>query len=388
MSLTCLVTIHGIGFNQPPIGDAPGYADDLHRNLASVLHEALGDDPHRVRAAPGDAGPVYVESLWPTEAGNPSFEEGLKRLGSWKTLDRRELQPNLPPLVPDGGPATIAHVALVYSRLEGIGPQPTAGFLAAAQALLNAAHYQPVQDLVHSLFLDVKALFRHPAPADAPPLSIRPRTDRPGAAAPASPTGETGVIGTVIQLEEDVAAYVARNGQRERVRDFVADALLRIAAREDVSTIVVNGHSNGTVISFDVLRDVPSDVSRDVAWTYVTAGSPLRKYRDLFSWGDEVGDVAGISWTNFYDDADPVADPLALRNPAELSSSGSPPARSTLFRSRDPVTGIEADFHIDDKRVDNLAHCLHPGGLQAHNYWDNLPDFVEPLAAILTRRTG
>jgi hypothetical protein len=83
-----------------------------------------------------------------------------------------------------------------------------------------------------------------------------------------------------------------------------------------------------------------------------------------------------------------VADPLALRNPAELSSSGSPPARSTLFRSRDPVTGIEADFHIDDKRVDNLAHCLHPGGLQAHNYWDNLPDFVEPLAAILTRRTG
>jgi hypothetical protein len=388
MGLTCLVTIHGIGFQQPPDAagtPGTGYADDLHDNLAGVLGEKLGTDPNRTR------GGVYVASQWPRQ-GVPSREEGLKRLGSWDPANPGQLLPDPPALVGADGRATVAHVALVYSNLEDLGPQPAASLEAATQALLHATHYEPALSLVHSLFMDVKALFRHPKPDQAAPISLRPRTDRAAAKAapapgspppPATDAHPSGIIGTLRQLEDDVAGYVSRNALRESVRDFVGEALLRIAARRDVAAIVVNGHSQGTVVSYDALRDVPGDVDRDdtsgaaLAWTFITAGSPLRKYRDLFSWGDEVGELVGIPWINFYDDSDPVADPLALRNPAELGTA------KTLFRAVDRESGKPSDVVVDDHRVDNLAHCAHPGGLQAHNYWDNLNDFIGPLATIL-----
>ena len=44
----CLVTIHGVGFMQPPINGIPGYADGLHQHLSKYLDEhLLGDDPKR-----------------------------------------------------------------------------------------------------------------------------------------------------------------------------------------------------------------------------------------------------------------------------------------------------------------------------------------------------
>jgi len=65
--LTCLVTIHGIGFQQRPLPDGtPGYADALHERLSHYLDASLlGDDPHRERARRGENGPVYVASEWP-----------------------------------------------------------------------------------------------------------------------------------------------------------------------------------------------------------------------------------------------------------------------------------------------------------------------------------
>jgi hypothetical protein len=384
MALKCLVTIHGIGFQQPPQGGNPGYADDLHSNLAGVLGPALGDDPQRPRGQVGDAGPVYVESEWPlANTAIPSVEEGLKRLGSWDSNTPGKLLPQPPPLVANAGSATVAHVALVYSHLEFVGTQATASLEAAAQAALSLAHYEPVRTLAHSLFLDAKALLRHPPQRPPAPLSLRPRTDiQPTSQqAGASPTQPSGILATLRQLEDDVAAYVTRNYLRERVRDFVTEALLRIAAREDIETIVVNSHSQGTVVSFDVLRNVPDSTSRKVKWHYVTAGSPLRKYRDLFSWGDEVADIHGVEgWTNYYDDSDPVADPLAFPNPAEITTS----PLTTLFQWTDPESGSQVEQPVHDIKVDNLANCVHPGGLQAHNYWDNLPEFIGSLARILT----
>jgi hypothetical protein len=35
--LTCLLTIHGIGFQQPPENGTPGYADGLHEHLRQGL---------------------------------------------------------------------------------------------------------------------------------------------------------------------------------------------------------------------------------------------------------------------------------------------------------------------------------------------------------------
>jgi hypothetical protein len=39
--ITCIVTIHGIGFQQPPASGVVGYADHLHRHLHPLLGETL-----------------------------------------------------------------------------------------------------------------------------------------------------------------------------------------------------------------------------------------------------------------------------------------------------------------------------------------------------------
>src|SRR5690348_9959801 len=86
--VVCLVTIHGIGFQQPPLvgmpgyPDTPGYADDLHANLSKYLDETmLGDDPQRQRDQHGQKGPIYVQSVWPPDSH--CREAGLRRLGTW-----------------------------------------------------------------------------------------------------------------------------------------------------------------------------------------------------------------------------------------------------------------------------------------------------------------
>jgi len=76
----CVLTVHGIGFQQPPTDSAAGYADVLHENLSDglqVLGGSLGNDPQR---KPGPFGPVYVMSAKP---GTRDHEWGLKRLGTW-----------------------------------------------------------------------------------------------------------------------------------------------------------------------------------------------------------------------------------------------------------------------------------------------------------------
>src|SRR5215472_10763581 len=87
--ITCLVTLHGIGFEQPPqvvngveIANS-GYADPLHQHLNNYLTTMLGDDPKRAinRAQPGDDGVIYVESRYRDKQGKATREEGLKRLG-------------------------------------------------------------------------------------------------------------------------------------------------------------------------------------------------------------------------------------------------------------------------------------------------------------------
>jgi len=47
--ITCLVTLHGIGFEQPPTPGVPnsGYADPLHQHLKQFLNTLLSDDPNR-----------------------------------------------------------------------------------------------------------------------------------------------------------------------------------------------------------------------------------------------------------------------------------------------------------------------------------------------------
>src|SRR4051794_40579946 len=108
--ITCVVTIHGVGFQQPPAAGQPGYADRLHSALAAALDSGLrlSDDPARAAYQSGATVPIYVSSEWPPDRPRP--EEGLKRAGTWVacpdgtfTIDRSEA-----PLVT--GDARVAHV--------------------------------------------------------------------------------------------------------------------------------------------------------------------------------------------------------------------------------------------------------------------------------------
>jgi len=331
--LTCLVTLHGVGFQQAPAAGIPGYADALHERLGRHLDAAW----------PG-ASPIYVCSHWPPES--QKSEPGLARLGSWRapgSIDHAQA-----PL--GDGSSALVHVALVYAHPEELGSGVDASLEAPAQALVSHAHYVSVAGLARLAFKDTLTALQHRTAAD---------------------WGAWSVIQTI---EDDMSTYVCRNDLRTRLRTFVTEALLRLLARDDVSGIVVNAHSQGSVVAFDVLRALPQSVAPRVR-AFVSSGSPLRKYVDLFSWGNEAGALAAMGdWTNFWDATDPTADPLA-------------PAGRSLFEALDPMTGESVPISVHDVRVDNLANSV-ASGLQAHNYWENEREFVPQLAAILRSVAG
>ena len=225
-------------------------------------------------------------------------------------------------------------------------------------------------------------------PGTAASPSLRPRQDLAGQGAhplagllaPVSGGQSAGIIRT---LEDDVIAYVCRNDLRERIRQFISEAVRRLLARPDVDGVVVNAHSQGTVAAFDVLRQRPAEAAAAVR-ALVTAGSPLRKYADLFSWGTDVGCILGLSWLNFWDPRDPVADPLSPApgwRPDDPCASG--PRASLLFTATDDHGGPHP-VTIDDQQVDNLRYS-GGGGLRAHNYFDNQAQFIPALAGLLNR---
>ncbi len=382
--ITCLVTLHGIGFEQPPQPGVrnSGYADLLHEHLSACLGALLSDDPHRARERPGENGVIYVESRWQI-AGIASREEGLKRLGSW-SQDRQHIESKDAPLIAND--ERVSHIALVYSNLEPNEPEVGAALLASAMSLFSASHYAHALGLLHMALSDIQAVVGQHAPTDQQPASSRPRADLSHRASrhqgqqkqPAS-SPPSGLMTLLRNLEDDVACYVCHNEERERVRSFVFEALLRLASRDDVGAIILNTHSNGTVVALDVIRQLPPAAAAKIK-AFITAGSPLRKYVDLFQWGQQIESFNPIKpWYNFWDECDPVADPLepplTWRRGDELVSPYDP----KLFSLIDPDSGTSTNIEVTDIKVDNV-HKSRGGGLQAHNYWDNEVQFVKQLA--------
>ena len=352
---TCLVTIHGVGFQQD------GYADKLQANLSAVMPGQIRPDV------------VYVSGNWPPN------DPGLDKLGTWNNPDHRRITAG-EELFTSG---SIAHIALVYSNTEGTGDHLLVAMEAAAEAALALGNLKTLQDSAH-----IGVDFAEAALADARAASgsVWAKTKQllahSSAGVPdAQPTSVSAGRGedTLRALVNDMAMYVVRNSHRERVRSFVHEAILRLCSRDDVEAVVINGHSNGTVIATDVLRQLPPSATGKVAWL-VTSGSPLKKYNDFFGWGTEfflsvtsppAGQIAGGlvlpfgHWTNFYDGKDPVADPL-----------------NHLFKAYDAHNGKEQDVDVQDTEVHNLQYSP-AGGLQAHNYWDNREDWIPKMADIL-----
>ncbi len=386
--ITCFVTIHGIGFQQPPLPGIPGYADGLHTNLCSALNQdgnvLLSDDPDRQPRQVGDSVPIYVQSVWPPNSLH--IEDGLKRLGSW---DENHLSASGPDLVKDN--ARIAHVALVYSRLEGEGPLVGAAAIAGAMTTISARHYSHITGLLDMTFVDIMQpamqslwtkLLNHPTQPDSvtkQSLSIRQDESHPHQRPPQQLSGFMAVLR---QLENDVAAYVCDNGRRQRVRSFVLDALLRLAARKDISGIVLNTHSNGTIVGLDVVQELPPFAAEKIR-AIITAGSPIRKYVDLFGWGKHIHTVPKIErWWNFWDEKDIVADPLLPDANWKRGEKLVPEQLVGIYQALDPVKGEVTPMLINDIQVDNIANSP-VGGLQAHNYWDNSKEFIPQVAKLL-----
>jgi hypothetical protein len=386
-----LVTVHGIGFQREPTTtkdgtEVAGYADVLHEHLGAELGELLGNDPDRGK------GPVYVRSEF-----NHSRAEGLARLDGKLTKDDNE----------------IAHVALVYSPSEPLAPRPGAVADAIARTLVAHGHYTSALGALRLVLGDAWAAL-HTTDAAKPDSTLLPRVDPPiehanhglihrllhGHADPEDPPppSDPGAFGMLRALEDDVAAYVARNDLRERVRGFVQEALLALHDRDDVAGIVVNGHSQGTVLTWDVLCRLPFSSWQRKGTSklrhYVTSGSPIRKYVDLFSWGEQVGQLSSVltgepdapGWTNFFDPHDPVADPLDAATAWRPGQDRSvrPQGDVGLLVARDPAGGESRHVAILDTKVDNLTNS-EGGGLQAHDYWNNQTEVVKPLAGILER---
>jgi hypothetical protein len=385
------VTLHGIGFQQPPQPpDIPGYADDLHQNLSQYLGTMLGDDPRRERqnGQPGTNGPVYVQSWYPP--GQQHAKSGLSRLGNWTGPEHRDIDASNAPLVDNN--QRVAHVALVYSQLEGQGPLIGSSLVTGEMVSVSVFHYAHVAGLIQMLFTDLSAMLQHqPKPAEnmRQSASLRIRSD-PGFKAVKHYQNDhtpTGLLAVLRQLENDVAAHVVRNEQPEQVRYFVHDALLRLASRKDVEGIVINSHSNRTVIGLDVVRELPPFAAEKIK-AFVTAGSPLRKYIDLFVWGQQIDSINPIQkWVNFWDPLDPVADPLAPPATWRRGDDLVPPFDPSLFQLINPNTGETTSIDIKDCKVDNITNSKDTE-LKAHNYWDNDKEFVKPLADILKAAAG
>ncbi|WP_169460863.1 hypothetical protein [Ktedonobacter racemifer] len=371
-TLTCLVTLHGIGFQHPPQGQTPGYADRLHANLSKYLDATqLSTDPlQRPDTPPSSHGPIYVQSCWP--AGSHCREAGLARLGVWVRDSPERINSSQAPL--SNGKGSIVHIALVYSDIEENRGHLVPTLNASMMLLSSLFNYISPLGIAHFLKKVVPPLFSTPkAPPHASLLGTYPslRTNKE----------QTGRFAILQQLQTDVAAYVSTNEQRERIRSFILDALLRLASRDDVGRIILNTHSNGTVIAFDVLRLLPQYARERIAGL-ITAGSPLRKYVTFFRWGRDIEcDFPIKHWLNFWDDHDPVADPLApplsWRRETPVLTHG-----DHLFVHIDPYTGDDLTMDICDIQVDNLRFSS-PGGLQAHNYWDNERQFILPLTKLL-----
>ncbi|HEX6538728.1 MAG TPA: hypothetical protein VF155_06085 [Candidatus Dormibacteraeota bacterium] len=382
-----VVTIHGIGFQNHPSGlqASDGYADNLHAGLCAtpqLTGGVLGDDPNRLAA--GGHGPVYVASAYPYNSN--STEAGLKRLGTWAG---RDVDPTGMPLAPDG--ARFAHVALVYSQLEETHGDAVAALDVGLMGAPALTHYATIGGIARMAFEDLRAINLHPG-ASTPSQQVRAQAHQHRGffsrllhrAQPADgqqPAG--GPLGALRTIEDDVAAYVVRNELRERVRAFIRDAVSRILARPGIDGVIVNGHSNGTVMGFDLISALSPPSAAHVR-LLITSGCPLRKYVDFMDWGIDAHSFFFMPqqhWTNFYDKVDPVADPLqppvTWKRGQALPDGGGP----GLFVVYDPNSGAESHVAVRDVVVDNIAAGVG-GGLPAHNYWDNA-DFCRQAAALI-----
>lgn len=155
------------------------------------------------------------------------------------------------------------------------------------------------------------------------------------------------------QVVEDVGNYVARNGVRTAVQHVVHSKLAEAHSGDHKAPVLLVSHSQGTIICYDVLRQAGGSYPRLLTW--ITMGSPLRKYFGALQWGrQQLGMPSSLRWLNLYDSKDIVG--KDLRGALE-------------WQAPQP----------QDQEVDNRKNA---GG--AHDHWNN-GEVVKAVASEIQR---
>lgn len=150
-------------------------------------------------------------------------------------------------------------------------------------------------------------------------------------------------------LVTDVGNYVARNGVRLAVQHRLASTLFDVQRRFPDVPVVLVSHSQGTIISYDVLRLNGGQFPALKTW--ITMGSPLKRYVNFpLHWGSQrVGLPEKLRWVNLYDRQDIVGKELA---------------GLLDWRSPTPI-----DIEVNNRR----------NAKDAHDHWHN-PQVVKAVA--------
>ena len=156
------------------------------------------------------------------------------------------------------------------------------------------------------------------------------------------------------ELVVDVSNYVARNGVRTAVQHALHDKLVEAHARLPGVPVILASHSQGTIISYDVLRQAGGSYPQLRTW--ITMGSPLLKYFGFpLHWGrQQLGVPPNLRWLNLYDQGDIVGKNLA---------------GAVDWPSPQP----------EDRVVDNSGNAG-----DAHDHWNN-PEVVRAIADEIRR---
>jgi hypothetical protein len=153
----------------------------------------------------------------------------------------------------------------------------------------------------------------------------------------------------------DVANYIGNNRIRIAIQECLAKVLAAKQAAHPDATMILGSHSQGTIISYDVLRLMLGELPGLKVW--VSMGCPLGWYIDGASWGsNELEMVAALRWLNWYDPQDIVG--------KDLKS----------LTNWSPAVPEDVD-------IDNVGH-----GLDAHDHWHNpevVNQYVQLIRAVL-----
>ncbi len=156
------------------------------------------------------------------------------------------------------------------------------------------------------------------------------------------------------KLAKDLAFYYDdgrmlqnQTGQQEQASTLLKDRLKSVLREEKGNEIMLIAHSMGSIIAYDVLRDLGRSGKNIQVSNFVTIGSPLGlphvkgKIVEQRGYDPEVRtpSIVTKSWINFADRKDPVAVDIYLHNDYEKNSS----------RVRVVDDLVKNDYHTQDK---------------------------------------